>query len=161
MVIDGEFQDPRYFEHRMADINEWLKVEPLEMPDNLCVINFRGGEFSVFPDLFLTHDYWSDAMALIQQECPDVVFEVHTDDEILARQFFPTFKVVHDVGVNWRSIRYAKYAIIANSSFPIFPRLLKHWEDPKAVTVAPRYWARRNTGIWALPQNFYKQFTYI
>ena len=156
--LDGEFQDPRYFEHRLDDIREWLKVEPLNMPDNVCVINFRGGEYALYPDLFLTHDYWSDAIEIIQKECPEAVFEVHTDDEVLAKQFFPTFKIIHDIGINWRSIRYAKYLILANSSFAILPALLN--QDAKLI-VAPRYWARRNTGVWALPQNYYKQFTYI
>ena len=83
-------------------------------------------------------------------------FEVHTDDEVLARQFFPDYKIIHDIGINWRSIRYAKYAIISNSSFYILPRWLN-----KGVTIAPRYWARRNTGVWALPQNYYDRFLYV
>ena len=45
-IIEGEFQDERYWEHREKEVNEWLKVEPLEMPDDLCVIGFRGGEFA-------------------------------------------------------------------------------------------------------------------
>src|SRR3990167_8444037 len=39
-VIEGEFQDSRYWEHREKEINEWLKVEPLDMPEDLCVIGF-------------------------------------------------------------------------------------------------------------------------
>lgn len=155
-IIDGEFQDERYWEHREKEVNEWLKVEPLEMPDDLCVIGFRGGEFSVYPDLFLPEDYWDEAMERMRSINPDMKFEVHTDDEDLARQFFPKLKVIHDVGINWRSMRYAKYAIIANSSFFILPRWLN-----KGVTIAPRYWARHNTKVWALPQNYYKRFTYI
>jgi hypothetical protein len=96
---------------------------------------------------------------------PNMKFEVHTDDEKLAKEFFQDFKIVHDIGINWRSMRYAKYAIIANSSFYILPRLLAHqgfkneWFDP--ITIAPRYWARHNTKIWSTPQNYYKKFTYI
>src|SRR3990167_1170930 len=187
-TIDGEFQDERYFEHRMKEVDEWLKVEPLEMDDNLCVIGFRGGEFSVFPDLFLTKEYWAEAKVLMLQKNINMKFEVHTDDEVLARQFFPGYKIIHDIGINWRSMRYAKYAIIANSSFYILPRLLrdeeKHavdatyetWGTDKdcngrpisalkmtknSLTIAPKYWARRNTGVWCLPQNYYKQFRYI
>ena len=62
-IIDGEFQDERYFGQRIEKVNEWLKVEPLDIPNDVCVIGFRGGEFSVFPDLFLTEDYWYNAIA--------------------------------------------------------------------------------------------------
>src|SRR3990167_7441902 len=53
-IIDGELQDERYFGHRMKEINKWLKVELMNLPNDLCVIGFRGGEYSIFPDLFLT-----------------------------------------------------------------------------------------------------------
>ena len=55
-AIDGEFQDERYWNHRIDEVRELLKVEPLEMPDDLCVIGFRGGEYLAFGDLFLTED---------------------------------------------------------------------------------------------------------
>lgn len=162
-LLEGELQDERYWEHREREVNEWLKVEPLEMPDDLCVIGFRGGEFALYPDLFLTKEYWQEAIG-------DMIvmgvqkFEVHTDDPVLAKEFFvgPIFgkefelKIIHDIGINWRSMRYAKYAIIANSSFFILPRWLN-----KGVTIAPRYWGRRNTKVWSLPQNYYKRFTHI
>jgi len=155
-IIDGEFQDERYFEHRIKEIDEWLKVEPLDMPDDLCVIGFRGGEFKVFPDLFLTKEYWDKAKLAMLLINPEMKFEVHTDDPETAKEAFPDYKVIHDIGLNWRSVRYAKNAIIANSSFYILPRLLSG-----GMTIAPRYWARRNTGVWALPQNYYKKFTHI
>ncbi len=160
-IIEGEFQDPRYFEHRMDDVDKWLSVEAIPIPDDTCLIGFRGGEFSIFSDLFLTKEYWDEGIRKMREINPAMKFEVHTDDEVLAKQFFPDFKVIHDIGINWRSMRYAKYAIIANSSFYIFPRLLMHHEVKDTFTIAPRYWARRNTGVWALPSNFYKQFTYI
>ena len=155
-IIDGEFQDERYWEHREKEVDEWLKVEPIEMPDDLCVIGFRGGEFSIYPDLFLPEDYWDEAMGKMRNINPNMQFEVHTDDEDLARQFFPNLKVIHDIGINWRSMRYAKYAIIANSSFFILPRWLN-----EGMTIAPRYWARHNTKVWSLPSNFYSRFIYI
>lgn len=154
-VIDGEFQDPRYFEHRLDEIDKWLKVEPIEIPDDVCVIGFRGGEYSVFPDLYLTKDYWDKGIEIMKEK-GITKFEVHTDDPERAKEFFPDYLVIHDVGVNWRSMRYAKNAIIANSSFYILPRLLS-----KGFTIAPRYWARRNTKVWALPSNYYKSFFYV
>ena len=168
-IIDGEFQDERYWEHREKEVNEWLKVEapwgyvdvlgsisvPI-VPDDLCVIGFRGGEFATYPDLFLTKEYWDEGIKKMKDINPNMKFEVHTDDEVLAKQFFPGYKVIHDIGINWRSMRFAKYAIIANSSFFIFPRWLN-----KGLTIAPRYWGRHNIKVWALSQNYYKRFTYI
>jgi len=156
-VIEGEFQSELYWQDYEKEVSEWLKVEPLEVPDDVCVIGFRGGEFSLYPDLFLTREYWEHAMrAMLVIAGKNLKFEVHTDDPILAQQFFPDFKVIHDIGINWRSMRYAKYAIIANSSFFILPRWLRN-----GVTIAPRYWGRRNIKVWSLPQNYYKRFQYI
>ena len=135
-----------------------MKVEPLEIDDNLCVINFRGGEYTIFPDLFLTHDYWNKAIATIHLKYPRIKFEVHTDDIATAEKFFKGFPIFHDIALNWRSIRYAKHLILSNSSFAILPALLN--EDVKEI-IAPRYWARRNTKTWALPQNYYSKFQYI
>ena len=155
-IIDGEFQDERYWAHREKEVDEWLKVEPLEMPDDLCVIGFRGGEFAVYPDLFLPKEYYEEAIQRMKEINQNMEFQVHTDDETLAKQCFPEYKVIHDIGINWRSIRFAKYAIIANSSFFILPRWLN-----KGITIAPRFWGRRNTKVWSLPQNFYRRFLYI
>jgi len=155
-MIEGEFQDERYWEHREKEVNEWLKVEPLDMPDDLCVIGFRGGEFAVYHDLFLPKEYWDEGIKRMKEINPNMKFEVHTDDEVLAKECFPDYKVIHNMGINWRSMRFAKYAIIANSSFFILPRWLN-----KGLTIAPRWWGRHNTKVWSLPQNYYKRFQYI
>ena len=156
--IDGEFQDFRYFGHRLDEVREWLKVEPLEMPDDLCVINFRGGEYVGVPDLFLPKEYWYEAIKKMREVNPDMKFEVHTDDYLTAFQFFPGFSITVDIALNWRSIRYAKYLILSNSSFAILPALLN--ESVKKI-YAPKFWAGRNVGYWKLPQNQYSKFTYI
>lgn len=155
--IDGEFQDPRYFEHRLDEVREWLKVEPAELPDSACVINFRGGEYSLFPDLFLPREYWDEAIKMMLEINPNMQFNVHTDDPVLASTYFPDYPVIHDIGMNWRAIRYAPYLILSNSSFAILPALLG---DAKKI-LAPKYWAGHNKGFWQLRQNQYKKFTYV
>ena len=172
-IIDGEFQDERYWEHREKEVNEWLKVEnPWKVtfdhnavvgedaayfiPNDLCVIGFRGGEFALYPDLFLTKDYWDESIKMMREINPNMRFEVHTDDVDTAFRFFPDFHIIHDIGLNWRSMRYAKYAIIANSSFFILPRWLRN-----GITISPRFWGRRNTKVWSMAQNYYKRFQYI
>jgi len=155
-VIDGEFQDERYWAHREGEVREWLKTETLDIPDDVCVIGFRGGEYTIFPDLFLTKDYWDEAISMMKKINPNMKFEVHTDDPEIAKKFFPDYKCIRDIGINWRSMRYAKHAIIANSSFYILPRWLRN-----GLTIAPHFWARRNIKVWALPQNYYGRFHYI
>ena len=155
-IIDGEFQDERYFEHRLKEIDEWLHVKHLDILDDVCVIGFRGGEFYVFPELGLPKSYFDEGISKMKNINPNMRFEVHTDDIELASKFFPDYKITHDIGINWRSVRYAKYALIANSSFYILPRLLNG-----GVTIAPRYWDRYNIKKWERPYNYYKEFTYI
>jgi hypothetical protein len=155
-IIDGEFQDERYFEHRLKEVDGWLKVEPVDIPDDVCVIGFRGGEYVGVPELFIPSGYWDEAIEKMRQINPDMKFEVHTDDQETAKAFFPDFPIIQNIGINWRSMRYAKHAIIANSSFYILPRLLN-----SGITIAPRYWARYNIREWSMPQNYYKNFTYI
>lgn len=157
-IIDGEFQDEKYWEHRADEVAEWLAVELLDVSE--CVIGFRGGEYQYYPDLFLPITYWNNAIQHIRELEPDIKFRVVTDDIPLAQAFFPNYEITHDVGHDWRSVRYAKYAIIANSSFYILPRWLRHKEG-SSLTIAPMYWARHNLGFWALPQNIYKDFHYL
>lgn len=156
--IDGEFQGEKYFEHHIGRIREWLKVEPLDLDDDTCVINFRGGEYTLFPDLFLTIDYWNLAIEKMVGINPHVRFRVVTDDVDMARMFFPNYEISHNIGEDWRSIRYAKYLILSNSSFAILPALLNERAEE---IIAPKHWARRNKGYWALAYNQYKKFTHV
>lgn len=155
-IIDGSFEDVRYFEHRLPKISEWLKTETLEMPNNVCIIGFRGGEYYTVPELGLPKAYYDRAIEKMIEINPKMQFEVHTDDADLASKFFPEYPVVRNIGVNWRAARYAKYAIIANSSFYVLPRLLNG-----GITIAPKYFNRYNTKKWDYPQFYYKQFQYI
>ncbi len=165
-LIDGSFEDDKYWRRNLAKINGWLSVEPLVVPDDLCVIGFRGGEYASNPDLFLMKEYWDKSVRIMG----DKKYEVHTDDPTLAKTFFPypvidNEQISHsqhtNMGYNWRAARYAKHAIIPNSAFFILPRILKHLEDPTAITIAPRYWARHNTKVWARPACYYPEFTYV
>ena len=167
-IIDGSFEDSKYWGHNLENINKWLAVEPLEVPDTTCVIGFRGGEYYSDPNLGLPKEYFDTAVQMMGEKN----YQIHTDDPQRAREFWgPVTGIVENerlshskhsnMGYNWRAMRYSKFAIIPNSAFFILPRLLKHHEDPTAVTIAPRYWARRNTKVWARPACFYRPFLYI
>lgn len=155
-IVDGEFQDPKYFD--LADVQEWLPTREIRMWDNVCVINFRGGEYVGIKDLFLPIEYWNKAIEEMRKINKNMKFEVHTDDEITARLFFPDFVIKTGMDINWRSVRYAHYLILSNSSFGIIPALLN--TQAKKI-IAPKWWAGYNVGYWKLPQNHYKQFEYI
>lgn len=160
-VIDGYgAQDIRYFEHRLDEIREWLKpTESLSYySEEVCVINFRGGEYANVSDLFLPKEYWETAMNIMREKNGVKYFIVHTDDKKLAQSFFPELSITSEIESNWKSILFAKHLIISNSAFAILPALLN--ENVKEV-IAPRYWAGRNVGEWRRPGNYYKKFTYI
>lgn len=160
-IIDGEFQDERYFDKHLDKILSWFNLKPELLSgfyDDICVINFRGGEYKLYPELYLTQDYWDTAIQMIKDIKSDVVFKVVTDDVEEAKKFFPDFQVSNEIGDDWTSILHAQFLILANSSFAIFPALLN---QNAHTIIAPRYWARRNTKEWSMPQNYYKKFTYI
>lgn len=175
-VIDGSFEDSKYWGHNLDNISKWLAVEPLNIPNSTLITGFRGGEYASIPELFLPKKYYTMALVKMMYLAePLFKFEIHTDDPTLAREFLNTGEPIQTIidnqpishskhtnmALNWRTARYAKYAIIPNSAFFILPRLLKHFEDPTAVTIAPRYWAGHNQKIWKRPACYYPQFTYI
>lgn len=157
-VIDATCaQDERYWGHRLNEIREWLSTEPMRIESDVCVISLRGGEFRAIPDLILPKSYWDKCIKQMKQVNPDMKFIIHTDDLEWANILFPEYEAVKDIGLNWRSIRYAKYAVLSNSAFGIIPSLIG---DAKLI-LAPRWWARYNLKTWINPQNWYKRFKYV
>ena len=153
--IDGCMQDERYIINYRDDIKEWLKVnngkECLDYSDdNICVINFRGGEYVNNYHTFLPQSYWKNAIAHMRNKNPNFKFVVITDDVYTAKYFFPDFDVFHfDIGKDYSVINNAKYLIISNSSFAWFPT----WTNDKLqLCIAPKFWARHNIsiGFWTL-----------
>lgn len=155
--IDGEFQDQKYWKHRLPEIKEWLKVLECEVPKHGCIVNFRGGEYVNSPDLFLTQEYWDKAIALMEKKNPHALFHVVTDDPETAKKFFPKFHISHDLEIDYRLIQSANYLILSNSSFAIWPALLGH----SKLIIAPKFWARRNLGFWSMKQNKYTGWKYV
>lgn len=158
-LIDGEFQDVRYFQEYDKYLDDWLGVRYLGMPNNLCIIGFRGGEFAVIPDLFLPKGYYETAIERMKSINPNMKFVAVTDDPVTARAMLPDeVGITHELSLDWRMVRYARYLIISNSSFYILPALLNEYA---VEIIAPYGWARRNKGQWATRQNYYSKFTYI
>lgn len=156
-MIHGNLQGEDYYKDYREEIKDWLAVPPIQIPDDLCIINFRGGEYRYVDEFFLPKSYWEQGIGLMKEINPNMRFEVHTDDAQTARYFFPEYRIIADIGINWRSIRYAKYLLISNSSFAFLPA----WLNDNAKVIAPKFWGRRNRGYWFLEQNKTNRFFYI
>ncbi len=158
--IDGYFQGEDYFLHRKNEIREWLKIQEITPPENLCIINFRGGEYVGGNDLFLDISYWKNAIAYMQSKVEGVQFKIVTDDIKTAKRFFPNYEVTHNMADDYIYIQSAHYLILSNSSFAILPA----WLNQNAkIVIAPKYWARHNVsdGYWSLSYNMVRGWLYL
>jgi hypothetical protein len=158
-LIDGEFQGEKYFIHRKDEIRHWLKIKEVKLPENLCIINFRGGEYVGGQDLFLAQEYWDKAILNMQKINPDMQFRVVTDDVKTAKKFFPKYEISHNIVSDYVSIQCANYLILSNSSFALMPAWLN--QNTKLV-IAPMYWARHNVsdGYWSCGYNIVNGWMY-
>ncbi len=164
--VEGIFQAEDYILHRKEDIRSWLTYEPKQLDidftdDDLCVINFRGGEYRGNPKIFLRRKYWVDAIAHVRSVNPHAKFVVITDDPSAARKFFPKFPIRHyGIHGDYQAINSAKYLILSNSSFAFFPA----WLNSRVrICLAPKYWAAHNEsdGYWCCSYNIVRDWTYL
>lgn len=163
--IDGIMQDERYIIEHKDEIKQWLKIKKeydcIEYSkEDICVINFRGGEYVGHRDLFLTQKYWDDAILNTRKINQNIKFIVVTDDTKTAKIFFPEFKIVHNtIAEDYSILNNAYYLILSNSSFAFFPV----WLNEKAKSIiAPKYWARHNVsdGYWSCGYNVVQNWKY-
>lgn len=164
--LDGLFQSENRIWHRIEEIKDWLKVAKDKdcfdfSQDNICIINFRGGEYRYVPEFFLHPTYWSNAVTKMKLINPDFRFIVITDDVVTAKQFFPEYEVYHfSISKDYSIIKNAKYLILSNSSFPYFATLTS---DTIKYIIAPKYWGRHNIsdGYWSLGYNIFRNHNYL
>jgi len=164
--LDGYFQSENRIYHRKEEIKNWLKVKKEKdcfdfSSDNICIINFRGGEYKYVPEFFLHPNYWINCIKHMKTINPNFRFIVITDDVSCAKLFFPTFEVFHfDIGTDYSIIKNAKYLILSNSSFPYFATLTS---DQNQYILAPKYWGRHNVsdGYWSLGYNIFRNHNYM
>lgn len=163
--IDGVMQDEQYILHRKNEIRGWLQVKKEYdcydySDENICVINFRGGEFARHSEVFLTKKYWGDAIANMLKINKNFKFVVITDDVSTARTFFPDYDVMHfNIGKDYSIIKNAYYLILSNSSFAWFPAWLS---ETLKYCIAPKYFGRHNIsdGYWSLGYNITSDWHY-
>lgn len=164
--IDGIMQDEQYILHRREEIRQWLKIKESAQchnysSDDICVINFRGGEYKTIPNVFLPQHYWDTAIAEMQRQNPLMRFVVITDDITEAKKFFPEFEVYHfSIAKDYVVISNAHYLILSNSSFACLPAWLN---QNLKFCIAPKYWSQYNTsdGFWGCSYNMVKGWHYL
>lgn len=162
-MIFGIMQDERYFYHRKSEIKNWLRVKSeYECYDfsreNLCVINFRGGEYVGYSELYLEENYWRNAIKNMKRYNSSLDFIIITDDVDAANKMLPEIDAYHfDVGKDYSILKNAHYLILSNSSFSFFPTFTS---ETLKMAIAPKYWARHNVsdGYWSTEQNMYSNY---
>jgi hypothetical protein len=172
----GVYQSEDYFYDRRTDIFDWYKIKGeyenkfnsmlinfgYELNEDLCVINFRGGEYKNVANLILRKEYWRDSINHMLSIKPNIKFLLITDDIECAKKYMPfDIPSLHDeIGFDFYVINKAKYVILSNSSFGLWAA----WLNKEAnLIIAPKYWARHNTsdGYWAIGDQYYRCFTYM
>ena len=164
-MIHGNMQDEKYFHHNKELVKEWLKVKEEYdtyeyMDDDVCVLNYRGGEYVGFHELYLTREYWLNAMENMTKINPNMKFVTITDDVKASQAMLPEIPAYHfTVDKDYAIIKNSKHVILSNSSFPFFA---VYTSDTIENIIAPKYWARHNVsdGYWAMSQNIYSGWTY-
>jgi hypothetical protein len=162
-LIQGIMQDEKYFYHHLDSIKEWLKVKPEYdtyeyHQDDICIMNFRGGEYRSLHELYLTRDYWVNAIKHMMNINPEMDFRIVTEDVSAANAMFPEIEAYHfDIAKDYSIIKNAKYLILSNSTFGCFPAFTSETVE---YVIAPKYWARHNVsdGYWATGQNLYQNW---
>lgn len=162
-LIDGIMQDERYFYHHLDEIKDWLKIKPeydtYEFnQDDICIMNLRGGEYRNLHELYLTRDYWVNAIQHMMKINPEMDFRIVTEDVAAASAMFPEIEAYHfDIAKDYAIIKNAKYLILSNSTFGCFPAFTSETVE---YVIAPKYWARHNVsdGYWATGQNLYQNW---
>ncbi len=184
--LDGSLQNMLYIEDRRDDIREWLKIDEDKIirdysSDDICVIHFRGGDYSTGHS-FLPPQYYQMAMGHMRNKNPNMKFVIVTDDADLARKHIPGAEVVGaaisdeeggpDYKIGWYqmkggplSIDYsilhtAKNVIMSSSTFSFWPVWLSTELDN---VIVPMYWFDWNTsnGWWRPVDSIVDEWTYM
>ena len=172
-LVGGCWQSGQYY--NKDDLRKWFKIkEPLveqyektldsvglKLDDNMCIINFRGGEYCGISSLIIRPQYYIDAMNHMKSINPEMRFAIITDDISSASRYIPNVPVIHfSIGMDYYIINKSKNLILANSSFSILPTILN--KDLQHI-IAPKYWARHNVsnGYWAIGDQYYENWNYM
>ena len=158
--IDGNLQSEDYFCGRLDLVKEWLKVKPeYEHMDtngeNICVMNFRGGDMVGNAGGFVPREYWDNAIQAMVKYNPNMEFCIVTDDVEAANEMLPEYPAYHNnMAWDYVAIKNARHVICSTSTFACFPL----WtSETLEYCIAPKYWFHHNlsAGWWSLGCSIY------
>jgi len=159
----GYFQSEDYFFGDTEKLKSYFSIDSNilqknTIPQDICVLNLRGGEYKRFKDLILPFSYWQNAQSNMMELYGVNKFVVVTDDYNYGKALFPEYEIISgNVGDCYAVLNNAKYIVVSNSSFSYFP-IKTNLNSP--VVIAPQYWSRFNNpyGRWAAPANLYSDW---
>lgn len=172
----GIYQSEDYIIEKKEEIKKWFAIKNeykkeydkklndmgIVLDEDLCVINFRGGEYRSIPNVLLRREYWKDAINHMLNINPKMKFLLITDDVECANSFMPFhIDAIHvDVGFDFYVVNKAKWLIISNSSFGWWAAWLN--SDVNKI-IAPKFWSRHNVsnGYWSTGDAYTSSFTYM
>ena len=164
--IEGYFQSESIIIGHKREISEWFKAnETQNLDKDLCIINFRGGDYRGHTDLILGINYYQNAIKKVLENNSNARFGIVTDDPDYAELIFPDIEILsnkadidnidYDNGVDpkklsrdFSMIQNASHLILSNSSFSWWGA----WTNQNTpFVVAPKYWARHNlsNNLWS------------
>lgn len=165
--LDGYLQSEKYILNNKINITKWFtlnsnhSVDLSILTDDVCVINFRGGDYKDKSHVFLHLKYYTDSIAHMKQINSNMQFIVITDDVEESRKYFPDYPAFHYGIINdYAVVNAAKYLIIANSTFSWWAA----WLNTRSkFIIAPKFWLRHNIseGWWMPADSLTTGFHYV
>jgi len=162
--LEGNFESEKYLFGIEDELKNELQVtNPIDVPENICIINVRGGDYLGSPEILLDSNYYSTAMDFMKNKYKQVEFAIITDDLNYARKLLPGVPVLStaindylrpnssDIGkieIDFNILQNAKKLIIGNSSFAWWAT----WTNTHSpFVIAPRFWDSHKSEIqvWA------------
>lgn len=130
--------------------------------ENICVINFRGGEYRGLSNVLLRREYWRDSINHMLSINKNMKFLLISDDVEFAKTYMPfDIQAIHiDIGFDFYVVNQAKWVIISNSTFSWWAA----WLNSKANKIlAPKYFIAHNLsdGYWSVGQIYTRCFEYM
>ena len=164
--IEGLFQSEKYFFDNIDRLKEYIKIQEeyknlITIPNDVCILNIRGGEYKRYKRFNLPKSYWVNAMNSMKHKYGIKKFMVVTDDHDYAKALFPDIKIVKSgISESYIALHNTSFLIVSNSTFSYFPIKTK---GEKPVVIAPKYFARFNDKLdkWASPANIYKDWLWL
>lgn len=163
--LDGIFQSEDYFYDKLDLVKDWLKVKPEyehfdTNGENVCILNFRGGDIIGNPGCWLPRSYWQNAINEMVKYNSKMEFAIVTDDVAAANQMLPEYPAYHEtIAWDFVAIKNAKHVICSTSTFACWPLWLS---ETLQYCIAPKYWFdyNRSKGWWSLGCSIYSYPTY-